>query len=399
MIQAQCSDIQIGYVAQIIEEFDSLSGGEKFNKALTQELSLNPDILLLDEPTNHLDLSNRKSLIRLLDYYSGTLIIATHDQDLIKGILWHMDEKKVHVFLGNYKDYKHELYVKYASLKKEHAQLNQDKKEIHQNLMKEQMRAKKNKLRGEKSIRERKWPTVRSAAKVSRAAETSGQKKKTLHESKQDIMDQLSELQLPEIINPKFSLKPSNNNDNILITNGCIGYTSNHTILKDIHLSLGGGERLAIMGDNGSGKTTLIKAILGDPLVVKSGEWRVPKKEDIGYLDQHYKTLDPNKTVLENIEDIHDSRKHLNDFLFRTNEQVNTKVACLSGGEKARLCLAQIVAYTPRLLILDEVTNNLDLETKEHVIQILQEYPGTLIVISHEEAFLDAIGMTQYFTC
>ena len=181
-----------------------------------------------------------------------------------------------------------------------------------------------------------------------------------------------------------------------------MGYSENQPILSGIILSLGSGERLAITGDNGSGKSTLIKAILGDESVCKTGEWHVIKREDIGYLDQHYSTIYPDKTVLETIADLvpawphSEVRRHLNDFLFRKNEEVNALVSTLSGGEKARLSLAQIAAKTPKLLILDEITNNLDLETKEHVVQVLKAYPGAMIVISHEADFLEEIGVNYY---
>jgi ATPase subunit of ABC transporter with duplicated ATPase domains len=160
---------------------------------------------------------------------------------------------------------------------------------------------------------------------------------------------------------------------------------------------------LLLSGDNGSGKTTLIRAILGDEAVFKTGSWQVLKREGIGYLDQHYSTLDSQKTVIEMIQNTvpnwphSEIRKHLNEFLFKKNEEVHTKVADLSGGEKARLSLAQIAAVTPKLLILDEITNNLDLETREHVIQVLKEYPGGMLVVSHDNDFLSAIDVSSRY--
>jgi ATPase subunit of ABC transporter with duplicated ATPase domains len=187
----------------------------------------------------------------------------------------------------------------------------------------------------------------------------------------------------------------------VQISGGSVDYSENQPILSGIILSLGSGERLAITGDNGSGKSTLIKAILGDESVYKTGEWHVIKREDIGYLDQHYSTLHPDKTVLETIADLvpdwphAEIRRHLNDFLYQKNEEVNALVSTLSSGEKARLSLAQIAAKTPKLLILDEITNNLDLETKEHVVQVLKAYPGAMIIISHDADFLEEIGISE----
>lgn len=126
-----------------------------------------------------------------------------------------------------------------------------------------------------------------------------------------------------------------------------------------------------------------------------------PKIVDIGYLDQHYGTLSSEKTVLETIATLMTNwshievRRHLNDFLFRKNEEVCASVAQLSGGEKVRLSLAQIAAKTPKLLILDEITNNLDLETKQHVIEVLKNYPGAMIVISHDADFLEEMRISE----
>lgn len=146
----------------------------------------------------------------------------------------------------------------------------------------------------------------------------------------------------------------------------------------------------------------MIKAILGDATVTKSGVWHAPKPSDIGYLDQHYRTLNQGKTVLETIQELVPSwshaevRSHLNDFLFRKNEEVQASFATLSGGEKARLSLAQIAAKPPQLLILDEITNNLDLETRNHVMQVLKDFPGAMIIISHDEDFLEEIHVNSY---
>jgi ATPase subunit of ABC transporter with duplicated ATPase domains len=400
-------DTRMAYVSQVIEEFDSISGSQRFNKALTQALALNPNVLLLDEPTNHLDLNNRKSLMRMLLSFPGTLIIASHDLELLRNItniLWHIEQGKIHVFSGSYDDYRREVGIKRLSIEQELSHLKHQKKEIHQALMQEQSRAKKSRLHGEKRISQRKWPTMVSHAKARRAAETTGRKKKDIQYKKQDLVDQLSELRQPEVIQPHFSLTSADiigSKAVVSISNGSVGYES--PLLTGISLSVGGGERLAIRGDNGSGKSTLIKAILGNENFRKSGDWYVPKVEEIGYLDQHYRTLHPHKTVLKTLQDLApswshaDMRRHLNDFLFRKNEEVNALVSILSGGERVRLSLAQISAHTPKLLLLDEITNNLDLETREHVIQVLRDYPGAMIVISHDEDFLRSILINSFY--
>lgn len=409
MIPAICDeDVVVGYVPQVIIDHTDLSGGQRLNKAVTEALSLDPNVLLLDEPTNHLDSRNKKSLMRMLQNYPGTLIMVSHDKELLRhctDTLWHIDHGKVHIFSGNYDDYMREIKLKRSSIEGELELLNRQKKDMHHKLMQEQQRSSKSKAKGAKSIDQRKWPTVVSNAKAGRAEETSGRKKSAIDKRKSDLTESLSDLRLPEIIIPKFSLKSSDVVRGIVvhISGASVGYSENQPILSGIILSLGSGERVAITGDNGSGKSTLIKALLGDESVCKTGDWHVIKREDIGYLDQHYGTLYSDKTVLETITDLvphlphTEIRRHLNDFLFRKNEEVNALVRTLSGGEKARLSLAQIAAKTPKLLILDEITNNLDLETKEHVVQVLREFPGAMIIISHDADFLDEIGVNSYF--
>lgn len=401
-------DVIIGYVPQLIEDFDSLSGGQRLNEALTQALNKDPNLLLLDEPTNHLDRRNKKSLMRMLQSYPGTLIIVSHDLELLRqciDTIWHIENGKIHIFSGHYDDYKREIEIKRHTIEEQLIHANRQKKELHQHLMKEQERAKKSDARGVNSIRNHKWPTITSAEKARRAIESTGKKKKNIRHQREELINTLAELQSTEILIPRFSLEAKDNDGrNVLsVYNGSIGYKGYPTLLKDITLSIAANDRMAILGDNGSGKSTLVKAILNDTNVLKSGEWHLPKLEDIGYLDQNYNTLSSQKSVLEHIQDLvpdwthADIRKHLNDFLFRKNEEVQTVASTLSGGEKARLSLAQIAAKTPKLLILDEITNNLDIETRDHVIQVLRDYPGALIVISHDEDFLKKIGVNNFY--
>ena len=398
-------DFVIGYVPQLIEHFDSLSGGQRFNEKLTEALAAFPNILLLDEPTNHLDRKNRNSLMRMLRSFEGTLVIVTHDVELLRhaiDTIWHIDQGRVRVFTGSYDDYRHELAIQYRAIEQKLTLLSKQQKTAHLALMKEQTRAKNSRMGGEKKIENRKWPTISSAAKMSRANETSHRKKSEISQKRQMLNEQMSTLQMPVILKPTFSIQAGESGRVLVsISDGSVGF--DRPILGSINLSITSGDRIAIHGNNGSGKSTLIRAILGDTAIYKTGSWQVLRREFIGYLDQHYSTLNAQKTVLEVIQDCvlnwshADIRKHLNDFLFRKNEEINTTVLNLSGGEKVRLSLAQIAASTPKLLILDEITNNLDLETRDHVIQILKDYPGAMVVISHDAEFLLSIGVTANY--
>lgn len=397
-------DIGIGYVPQLIDEFNALSGGERFNEKLTEALAKSPNILLLDEPTNHLDRKNRQSLMRMLRSFDGTLVVVTHDVELLNlfDAVWHIDQGMIRVFTGCYEDYQRELTIQYQAIEQELSQLSRQKKDAHRALMKEQVRAKNSRIGGEKKIENRKWPTVGSAIKMSRANETSNGKKSGISYKKQILTEKMSALRLPEIIKPTFSIQASDSGRVLVsISDGSVGFES--PIVTAINLSVTTGERIAISGDNGSGKSTLIRAMLGDTAIAKTGSWQLLKREGMGYLDQHYSTLDARKTVLDIMQDYvsdwshAEIRKHLNDFLFRKNEEINAIASSLSGGEKARLSLALIAAIAPKLLILDEITNNLDLETREHVIQVLKDYPGAMVVISHDANFLESIQLTSHY--
>ena len=398
----------IGYVEQTIEDYKNLSGGQRLNKKLSQALALSPDILLLDEPTNHLDLANRKSLIRMLKSYPGTLVIVSHDTELLRectDLLWHIDHNKIYQFSGMYDDYICEIKQKRTSIEKALLQMKHEKKDMHAKLMKEQGRAAKSKQKGKKGISQRKWPTVTSTAKALRAEKTSGKKKSAIDKKKQDLTDKLSMLRLPDIIMPSFSINSCDiqTGNIITISDADIGYDKDKDILTNVSLSLSSKERIAISGKNASGKSTLLKAILGQEGIFTTGSWNLPCRRHIGYLDQHYSNLKPKLSVIEHIKELNpewsevDVRRHLNDFIFRKNEEVMQLAADLSGGEKARLSLALIAAKTPKLLILDEVTNNLDLETKEYIIQVLQAYPGAMIIISHEAGFLKSVGVEHIY--
>lgn len=399
--------LRVGYVPQIIDAFDSLSGGQRFNKAFSEAVALDPDLLLLDEPTNHLDHHNRQSLMRMLRGFAGTLVMVTHDVVLLRStvdVLWHIDNGQVQVFVGDYDDYMREITIQKNALETELVVLNRQKRQAHEALMQEQSRAKNSRMRGEKHIQQRKWPTIVSQSKARNAQETSGRKKNAINQKKQEVAARLSELVNPEIIQPKFNLQGMQSNQTLVtITDGQVGYHSQYWILQNLSFSIQSQDRIALLGRNGSGKSTLIQAILNEQSIIRQGDWILPKPDDIGYLDQHYATLSPDQTVMETIRCVWpyhadaDIRKHLNDFLFRKNEEVTALVSSLSGGEKARLSLAQIAAKTPKLLILDEMTNNLDLETRAHVIEVLKYYPGALLVISHDPDFLEAIGITDQY--
>lgn len=394
--------ITFGYVPQTVTDYPELSGGQRFNKALSAALSLDPDVLCLDEPTNHLDLANKRSLLRMLQHYTGTLIIISHDPELLAldfDEIWHIENQKINIFTGSYSEYRKEHENMQQSLihKRE-----QSKKKL-QLLNKAAQREQKIAAQSRAANKGEKDRTLLGAMKES-GSHSVGKKTKQLAKAQSETHELLEDTFVHKKIKPKFNLDArvvSPGKAIISIQDGSCGYT--HPILTGITLNILSGERIAIMGNNGSGKSTLLKALLHDPNIKIEGLWKMPAKEDIGYLDQQYSTLKQTDTVFETIAQSaphwtdHEIRKHLNDFLFRTQEEVSNSVSNLSGGEKARLSLAQIAAKNPSLLLLDEITNNVDLDTRQHIIEVLQEYPGTMLIVSHDPSFLEELSPQYYY--
>lgn len=401
--------LRIGYVAQVLDGDSPLSGGQRVNQALSQAMANDPDLLLLGEPTNHLDADNRRSLSRMLQHFYGTLVVVTHDLTLMNqtcDTLWHITHGQLEVFNGSYSDYMAEQSLQRESLEKQVGAMKRAREDAHHALMQEQGRAASARKRGAKAIQNSKWATIKSPTKLGRGNTTAGRKQAQILEQQRELSEQLSELRPTHVIVPHFHLSAASQTRCTLvqITEGSIAY-GDQPLIKNIGLNLAQGERLALIGPNGSGKSTLARAIMGDPRIIRKGEWLTPLVEQIGYVDQHYATLPSDVTVLEALARIvpdwtvEQQRSHLADFLFRQGSTVQTQVGELSGGEKARLSLACIAAKPPHLLILDELTNNLDIRMRQHVLDILKDYPNALLVISHDEDFLEQIAPDRSYAC
>ncbi len=400
------ADVTAAYVPQTVTDFPHLSGGQRFNKKLSEALSLRPDVLLLDEPTNHLDIYNRRALMNMLGRFKGTLIVASHDEELLSlhtDRLWHIDGGAVRVFSGGYADYWREHAAARAALEAEKSGLLREQKRRHEQLMKEQQRAAKSRAQGELNRKRGKWAPIAAGGKERLAQYTAGRKSADISSRREELNSRLDGLFVPEILTPSFTLSAAaSSGAALLVSGGGAGYAG-RPVLTEINLVLEAGARAAVTGTNGSGKSTFLRAVLGEPQVEISGVWDRPAPKDVGYLDQHYSGPLPGDTVLDYVGRAapgwtHERlRRHLNAFLFRKNEEVNASVAVLSGGERARLALAAVACRVPRLLVLDEITNNLDLRAKEHVAQVLKDYPGAFLIVSHEPEFLKQIGVTEVY--
>lgn len=393
-------EVAFGFVPQLPDDHEDLSGGQRFNAALSQAIALQPDILCLDEPTNHLDHNNRRSLMCMLQHFEGSVIVVSHDVDLLRlcvDTIWCIEDGSITVYAGSY-----DVFV--ATREAAQIQL----REKIKSLGAQQAKIKKELIRGrERSVRRaraHKGENDRNLAGFykSSADDSLGKGQAEMGKLGDALAKERARLREPEEIRVNFELLTSDltlGRGNVIeISDGSVAYGNKAAVVENINLSISTGERVALVGENGSGKSTIFKALLNQENLIKEGSWYEPKPEFIGYLDQHYQLLDQAKTVLETITSLKPMphaqvRALLNDFLFRKNEEVYAHACSLSGGEKARLALACIAVLQPPVLLLDEVTNNLDLQTREHVIKVLNAYPGTLIVISHDEDFLQCIRL------
>lgn len=354
----------------IHEQMSNLSGGMKRRVLLGAALIANPDLLLLDEPTNHLDLESIEWLESFLKNYSGSVVIVTHDREFLSQVanqIVEIDRGKLHVHQCDY-----ETYL--------------DRREAIR--LSEQ---KQNELFDKKLAQEEIW--IRTGIKARRTRnEGRVRALKALREEYKERRNQLGKI--------KSIALDVNRSGSVVVEAKQVDYSiGNKSLIKDFSLLLMRGGKLGIIGPNGCGKTTLVRLLLGE-LQPDSGEIKQGTGLQVAYFDQLRRQLQEDKTVMFNVGDgadyvtINGKQKHvasyLSDFLF-SSERFNQSVSVLSGGERNRLLLAKLFAKPVNLLVMDEPTNDLDIETLELLESLLMEYQGTLILISHDRAFINQV--------
>ncbi|MER2090034.1 MAG: ABC-F family ATP-binding cassette domain-containing protein [Sporosarcina sp.] len=345
-----------------------LSGGQKTRLALAKMLLSKPDLLILDEPTNHLDIETLGWLEKYLVSYEGAILIVSHDRyflDEIVTIVYEVSRKKVVKYTGNYSAYLDEKAKNY---------------ERDQKLYVKEM--------GEKAKLEDFVQRNIARASTSKMAKS---RRKTLE--KTDWMgspdgDEKS-------ANFTFSIDRPSGNDVLALEDVAVGYDG-VAVSSGIGMRVYKQDRIALIGPNGVGKSTLLKTVVKaqEPL---AGKIRYGTNVQFGYYDQEQATLIGTGTVLQELWDDwpmmneKDVRSVLGRFLF-TGEDVEKSVTSLSGGEKARLSLAKLMLQKSNTLVLDEPTNHLDLDSKEILENALDDFPGTLIFVSHDRYFINRIA-------
>lgn len=355
------------------KKISSLSGGERTRLALAALLLEKPDILLLDEPTNHLDIGTLKWLEQYLSAYKGTVMIVSHDRyflDQTVNRIFEVENHKVYCYEGKYSDYAAQKKLRRET---ELRAYNNQQREI---------------ARQEEMIRRMKQHGTEHLAK--RAA------------SREKRLDMIERLERPESEMGKMKIHFRQNfqsgSDVILAEDleKYFGWGQNRReLFRNVNLDIKRGERICIVGPNGVGKTTLLRVILGE-LPPTAGYLKIGHNVAFGYYDQGQLLLNDSNTVLEELKDSYrlytdtEMRSILGRFLFQGDE-VFLPVGSLSGGEKARLSLLKLMLSGANTLILDEPTNHLDIESKEVFEEALLEFPGTVIVVSHDRYFLQRI--------
>jgi ATP-binding cassette, subfamily F, member 3 len=393
------------------EDYDrpltQLSGGQRTRALLARCLLSDPDLLVLDEPTNHLDISAVEWLEGYLNTWEGTVLLVSHDRyflDKVVDTIWEMSRAGSETYRGNYSAYLQQRQERWQRRKQvftaEKERLEKELDYIKRNIAGQRTTQAKGKLRrlsrqveaieslGVEAVNSKNWAEVSMQAAIS--AHTM---------SVAEVERRIRSLKGPADRQPalKINLKPSHRSGEIVLraTELVVGYPGEQLFAADA-IELRRQECTAIIGPNGAGKTTFLKTILGQipPL---EGEVSLGASLRIGYFAQAHEDLNPLRTLVQEIEAtgtnmlLAELRDYLARFLF-TGADVFRQVATLSGGERGRLALAKLCLADANLLLLDEPTNHLDIPSQEVLQEVLADYPGTILLVSHDRYLIDALS-------
>ncbi len=359
----------LGFSTVMVEgDVGNLSGGWKMRVALARVLLMKPDVLLLDEPTNHLDIESIIWLEGFLKGFDGGLVITSHDRAFLNRVVTRIvdiDGGDLVSYSGNYDFYQE----KWQERRKQ-----QEARYARQQAMLEKEQAFIDRFK----------------ARASHAAQVQSRVKKL------EKIDKVEPPKVRKVVDFEFKEPPRSGDDVVDLSQVSKSY-GDKVIYDGFDLLIRREERWCVMGENGAGKSTLLKLVAGtsEP---DSGEVKLGASLKLAYFAQHaMEILEPEKSVLEMVQtsfplaNLGVLRTLLGAFGF-SGDTVEKKCAVLSGGEKARLVLALMMFDPPNFLVLDEPTNHLDIDTKEMLVRALSKFPGTLLFVSHDRAFLSALS-------
>lgn len=357
-------------------QLSSLSGGWLRKAALAKALVCQPTVLLLDEPTNHLDIETIKWLEEFLKGFNGSIVFISHDRSFIRQMatrIIDLDRGKIASWSGNYDNY---LLGKEEALRVEELQNAEFDKKLAQEEVWIRQGIKARRTRNEGRVR---------ALKAMR--QEYSERRQVMGSAKMQIEEALRSGKIVfELENVTYQV-----DDKLLV--------------NDFSVQVLRGDKIALIGPNGIGKTTLLKLMLGN-LTPTSGSVHCGTKLEVAYFDQYRLELDPEKTVMDNLAEgkqevmVNGRSRHvlgyLQDFLFPP-KRARTPVRALSGGERNRLLLAKLFLKPSNLLVLDEPTNDLDIETLELLEELVNDYQGTVLLVSHDRQFVDNVVTQCWF--
>lgn len=360
----------LGFSEEDMEKkVNNLSGGQKSRLALAKMLLKNPDLLLLDEPTNHLDIEAISWLEKFLNDYKGSALIISHDRYFLDNVverIFHLENLELKTYNGNYTEFMKKRKIQMEQLKK---QYENQQKEIE-----------------------------RQEEIIERFLNYGGQRYIRQAQSRQKLLDKIKRIDNPVSSSKKTKLvfEPKIKSGRDVLEIRSLAKSFNETqLFKDIDFNIYRGEKVGLIGPNGIGKTTLFKIILGN-VSSTQGEITLGHHVNIGYFDQEQTNLNLNKTIIDEIWDenpeldYYQIRTYLSQFLF-FGDNIFKEVGDLSGGERSRLALLKLMLSKSNFLLMDEPTNHLDIDSKEILEEALQNYNGTLFVISHDRYFLNTV--------
>jgi len=344
----------------------TFSGGQKTRLNLGRLLALAPDILLLDEPTNHLDMESVEWLEDYIKAYAGTVLLVSHDRmflDRVASCIAELSRGGLKTYLGNYSAYLQKKATEELAEQRAYQKQQEYIQKTEDYIRRFKAGIKSKQARGRQSQLDR-------LVRVDRPQ----QDNRTMHHT--------------------MKMKRESGHD-VLMVSGVSKSYAGHVLLDDLQMTIRKGEKVALIGPNGSGKTTFLKMIDGQ-IAPDQGEIRLGSQVEIAYFSQEYENLDPQHTILEEIISDYDltleeARTLLGGMLF-SEDEVFKLIKDLSGGEKGRLSFLKMLLSGANFLLLDEPTNHLDIASRQVVEEMLVDFPGTVLVVSHDRYFIDRVA-------